>query len=147
MKREPDLIRKILFKLEDDNEAFYSFGYKDVPIEGYSPEEVYYHLNLMMDAGLVHTESFRIGKFPSRHVVGLSWRGQDLLDYARDDALWSQAVEIATTVGSGSMKEIIRALENLSEERIDRHTQNEDTCGKNGSSIPVIVELRKRNFW
>ena len=135
MKRDPDLIRKILFMLEDDNKAFYSFGYKDVPIEGYSPAEVSYHLDLMMDAGLVHTQSFYIqsfsrGTFPSRHVVGLSWRGQELLDYARDDALWSQAVEIASTVGSGSMNEIIRALENLSEERIDRHTQNEDPCGQ-----------------
>jgi len=133
--------------LEDDNRAFYSFGNKDVPIEGYSPAEVSYHLHLMMDVGLFHTESSFIRKDPSRHVVALSWRGQDLLDYARDDALWSQAVEIASTVGSGSMNEIIRALENLSEERIDRHTQNEDTCGQNGSSTPVIIELRKRNFW
>jgi len=145
MKRDPELIRKILFILEDDNKAFYSFGYEDVPIEGYSPAEVYYHLQLMMDAGLVQIESFRIGKFPSRHVVGLSWKGQDLLDYARDDALWSQAVEIASTIGSGSMKEIIRALENLSEERIDRHTQDEDTRSQSGSNLPFVIKVRK-NF-
>ena len=146
MKRDPDLIRKILFMLEDDNEAFYSFGYKNVPIEGYSPAEVSYHLHLMMEAGLLHTVRSSISKDPSRHVVGLSWRGQDLLDYARDDTLWSQAVEIASTVGSGSMNEIMRALENLSRERIDRHTQNEDTCSQNGSNLPFVIEVRK-NFW
>jgi len=53
MKRDMDLVRKILFKMErDEKKSSYSKG--NLKIVGYSPEQVKYHMQIMAQADLLH---------------------------------------------------------------------------------------------
>jgi hypothetical protein len=55
MKRDMDLIREILFKIEDAPEAT-GIGWVDVNIEGRSHEQISYHVVLLAEAGLVEAQ-------------------------------------------------------------------------------------------
>jgi hypothetical protein len=88
MKRDMELIRTLLLRSEDDKEAVKR-------AESYSVEERAYHVQLMVDAGLVEAKVARnadgapIGAVTTR----LTWAGHDFLDAMRDDTVWKKAKE------------------------------------------------------
>ena len=58
MKRDMDLIREILLKIED----YPGSDMGDIPkIEGYSEAEIYYHVWLLYDAGLIEAYNASAG--------------------------------------------------------------------------------------
>ena len=83
MKRDMDLIRRILFVMEG-----YEHGYapKNFAIENYSEEEVGFHVWLMGDAGLLDVidstshDSISPEAFPLR----ITWAGYEFLEAARE---------------------------------------------------------------
>jgi hypothetical protein len=82
MKRDMDLIRRILLQVEkqhnDPNTGF------EVRIPGRSEGEVSYHLLLLNQAGLVKALHLREGNGEERwRVFHLTWQGHDLLDTLR----------------------------------------------------------------
>jgi hypothetical protein len=84
MKRDMDLIRKILLAIE----AHPFYGKWNVPLDfGDFPEElVDYHLKLLSEANLIEAK-VRIGS--KRWVInGLTWAGHEFLDASRDDSRW-----------------------------------------------------------
>ncbi len=54
MKRDVDLARTILFAIEKDKRAT-GHGFICLNIDGYSKEEVSYHVNLLYEARLIDT--------------------------------------------------------------------------------------------
>ncbi len=94
MKRNMELIRAILLKLEEDQ----SFP-KSVKIEvdGFSGREIQYHLFLLHDAGFI--EGHRIDtESPEFCVRAITNAGHDFLAYVKNDTLWNKAKEMAGTV-------------------------------------------------
>lgn len=94
MKRDMDLIRELLLRLEAVPArpgATLVYGHHpDFQAEGFSPQEISYHLELLRDAKLVRgpKDQPRLGagiKFES-----LTWAGHDFLDSVEDDDIWSR---------------------------------------------------------
>jgi hypothetical protein len=86
MKRDMDLIRKILAMIEDSEDA-HGFQPGTITVEGYSPPLVNFHVLLLCDAGLVDGN-------PDIHpprVRRLTWEGCEFLDAYRDDTFWNNA--------------------------------------------------------
>jgi len=95
MKRDMDLVRKILLLMEASSQ-------NQVPnIEGYSSNEVGHHVYLMMQAGLIDgaditsmDDDYRIA-IPTE----LTWQGHDFLDACRNENIWNRAKESLRLVG------------------------------------------------
>lgn len=96
MKRDMELARLILMRIEAQE------NYRDnisCEFEGYTEEQVHYHIMLLSEAGLVvaiNASSMQdIQWIPQR----LTWQGHEFLDSARDNTIWSKAKEIMARTG------------------------------------------------
>ncbi|RFZ76464.1 DUF2513 domain-containing protein [Lacrimispora amygdalina] len=93
MKRDMDLCRKILFKIEElyDSTAIYN-----LEIEGYTRNQVAYHSNLLYEAGLIsdYKAQYADNEIYSFGVSSLTWDGHDFLDKIREDTTWNKVKDI-----------------------------------------------------
>ena len=98
MQRDMDLVRKILFYIEEN----YVAGGPEIPvcIDGYSDNVIYEHCILMKNDGL-------IGKIldtsalesKSCNVGNLTSEGFDLLDKIRADTVWNKTKSVISEKG------------------------------------------------
>lgn len=100
MKRDNDLIRKMLFIIED---APTGFAPHPLKVEGYTDEKVAYHAYQLIDGGYakgpVVTSSSSSG--PEGMILNLTSKGHDLAAAARSETIWRKAMAIIQTkVGS-----------------------------------------------
>lgn len=109
MKRDMDLIRQILLKLEEHEHGYAPDRLK---VAGCSDEQLGYHIHLMGQAGLLevidvtHNASTSPQTIPTR----ITWDGHEFLDAARSDTIWVRAKErLAGTLGSVSI-DVLKSL-------------------------------------
>jgi len=90
MKRDMDLVREILNWAEDQEHGFVEDNPK---IEGYSEEEIGYHIYIMNEAGLVLAEEITsmADKSPRAVLLRLTWGGYEFLGAAKDNTIWNKA--------------------------------------------------------
>ena len=93
MKRDMDLVRKILLHIEANQD-----GKITLDIPDYPQEEIYSHVALMEEKGLVEaTISRAVGSLDRIEVCAvkrLTWEGHDFLDASRNDTLWEKAKDL-----------------------------------------------------
>ena len=118
MKRDPELIRKLILAIEDlpggtvPND-FMSYFMDD----GYTYEQLGYHNFLVCDAGLAEGEDLtderqyltHEGSYSPFWVINnLTWAGHDFADNLRNETIWKQVrTKIANTGGSASVEVMI----------------------------------------
>lgn len=115
MKRDMDLIRQLLFAVEEDPMFNgQNWGQPDIykkPLEeGMSIEAIDYHVELLIEAGFLKGQS-RAG-FGSPVVNKLTWEGHEFLDNIRDQGIWSKTkkrLEGLPTVALGIVAEVAKA--------------------------------------
>jgi Hypothetical protein (DUF2513) len=88
MKRDMDLCRKILLELE---KLSFEPGFQYIEVEGYSEEDVSYHVYLLQDAGLINAQDMSSGGGSSWFPVSIRWQGHEFLNAARDNNRWEKA--------------------------------------------------------
>jgi len=105
LKRDLDLIRRILLDIETQGESASGFG--GLGDNGRDPESVQYHVQLMHDAGLIVADELVPGQWwPER----ITWAGHEFLDLARSDALWESAKrDVESKVGAAPFQ-VVRDL-------------------------------------
>ena len=107
MKRDLDLGRKILLKLE---ELPYNLGGHHFELEGYSPDQINYHLTLLEEAGLIEAINVSshdgIGWLPQR----LTWSGHDFLEASKDESRWEKAKRIVVEKGGGIAFDVLKKV-------------------------------------
>lgn len=125
MKRDMDLVRALLLRIESwdipPGGAVSNLFATDpeVQIDGYADNAVDYHLELLIDSGLVEgscniERRFRIHK--------LTPAGHDLVESIRDPAIWSETKEGVKKAG-GFTVELLRDLaKGLIKTQIAKHT-------------------------
>lgn len=102
MRRDMDLIRAIMLKLEEMPVAqgtaeVLTPGESAMAFDGYSPEQIAYHLNLITEAGLlVHH-----GRMSDGSIVfeRLSVAGHDFVDAVRSSEVWAKTKKGAEAAG------------------------------------------------
>ena len=111
VKRDMDLVRRILFEAE---ELPALDAGERLDIEGYSQEEISYHLKIMAQASLIEARASRYAGAGYWEIRGLTWRGHEFLDHARDTSRWKKALELAKEkVGVLSFEALKQILERL----------------------------------
>lgn len=90
MKRDMNLVREILIWM--DNQEHGRVNNNPI-IEGYSKEEIGYHVYIMSEAGLVkaHDMTSHGDKSPNAELLQLTWDGHEFLSAAKDDTIWAKA--------------------------------------------------------
>ena len=104
MKRDMDLIRDLLFYLENQTAA--AAGKPDqISIKGHTAREIEYHCLLLHQAGFITAEAIRSSSDPSRivklaMVFELTWSGHEFLETVRPAQRWTKVKELAGKIGS-----------------------------------------------
>ena len=109
MQRDMNLIRQILFKMDDNPSGF---APADFVIEGYSEDQVSYHIWLLGQAKLMIVEEVTnlVSTSPGAIPMNLTWEGHDFIDAARNDTTWSRAMERAKSVGGTLSFAVLKQL-------------------------------------
>jgi len=110
MKRDMEIIRKILMQLEEAPTH-------DVPvqlnIEGYRPEEINYNVGIAWKGGLIELYGKPISSLNSdtRYLPkSLTWEGHEFLDASRNENAWKRMLNTIKEKGGGLAFEIVKAL-------------------------------------
>jgi hypothetical protein len=110
MKRDLELVRKILLKVEQiptyDQPV-------ELNIENYKTEEINYHVGIMWQAGLLNIfdKPIKTLNSPTRYLLtGLTWQGHEFLDASRSENAWKKAMKTIKDKGGGLTFEIVKAL-------------------------------------
>ena len=88
MKRDLDLIRTILTTLENQNSTIADV----LSIEGYDDGLVAFHVNLLIDAGLIKgIQGEELGGIITAMAGSITWNGYEFLDASRNKDIWEKA--------------------------------------------------------
>jgi hypothetical protein len=129
MKRDMDLIRELMLKLEElpvgpgdnvhiqpDNGSLLVEGSSVVPVGEYSADEIEYHLSLIEKARFI--EPTRHGPAVGIMFKGLSWSGHDFLDSVRSPDVWDRTKQAVSTAGGFTVDLLVFAAKTYLENRI-----------------------------
>ena len=109
MKRDMDLVRPILLRIEESNNDS-RLGINDLEIPGYSSAEVSYHVMILNEAGLIETYHLSTMANDIWRPKRLTWSGHEFLDAARNDSIWKKAKEKASSMNFELLKELLLNL-------------------------------------
>lgn len=106
MKRDADLIRQLLLRIEAqrlgvggavDQVLTLSASKPPLCLEGEDPDEVQYNMRLLAEAGYLQMPKTQFtGSF---NIRGLTWAGHDFLDSVRDEDVWRKTKDGALKAG------------------------------------------------
>lgn len=100
MKRDMDLIRAILLKVEEDGEP----ELRHVPaIDGYDEATITSHVALLVDAGFISAIDASTLDSEDYLQIGLTWAGHEFLDNVRDPEIWRTTKAGAAKIGTFSI--------------------------------------------
>jgi hypothetical protein len=107
MKRDIDLVRKILFQVDEKGQPR---GWVDLEIPGYAPEQIAHHIWLLQDGGLIEAQDLsHLGALDYRPKK-LTWAGHEFLDAARNDTVWNRTKEMVKEKGGSIPFEVLKGL-------------------------------------
>jgi hypothetical protein len=140
MKRDMDLIRKILLYLEAETPVekggFYSIDFDSMAAAlGSTFESLNYQLILLYEANLIDGAAYRGKGYPSgsdrlyencsvisvspRH---LTWEGQEFLETVRDEEVWQNTKRAAKSIGSFGLDTLKELGKGFIKKKIKDHT-------------------------
>lgn len=103
MRRDMDLVRKILMAIEAEPSGY---APQELKIEGYTKEQIGYHVLIMIEAGLI--EGQEVTTLGSATPVGMAtrmtWDGHEFLDACRENSRWRKAKDVANQVGGVTLE-------------------------------------------
>jgi len=112
MKRDMELVRKILMELVDSE---FSSDMGLPGIDGYDEDEIRHHALIMRDAGLlaftegVKTEGVIFGPMEDLQLRP-TWEGHEFLEKTRDEKIWRSVVSKTKEMTGGLSFQIIQSL-------------------------------------
>jgi len=116
MKRDMDLVRKMLLAIETDSSGFAP----KIEIPNYTQEQIGYHAVLLGEAGLaiVVNVTSAGSKSPEAMITRLTWTGHEFVDAARENQTWNQAKDMIGKVGSASFQIWVAILAQLAQKKL-----------------------------
>lgn len=123
MKLNPDCIRDILLVIEEKSTFSNFVWFEDLQksnlSQKYDLETILYHVRQASESGLLlDVNSFAGGNF---YIKDLSPKGHEFLADIRKDTNWAKTKEIASKVGSFSLKSLVSIAANVISSSINQH--------------------------
>lgn len=98
MKRNWDLIRKILLKLEEKSDT--TSWLQSDEIKGFDAKIVAYHYGLLTEAGLIKSLELSSLEEEDYAALSLTWQGHEFLDKIKNENVWNK---VKSTLQSKSL--------------------------------------------
>lgn len=110
MKRDLDLIRRILLDLEaKEGLSYLQMKYEDIDVATRG-----YHAELLVDAGFVKGKvKYREDGLPIPFLMNLTWEGHEFLNSIREEKVYNKVTAILKPMGGFTMevlKEVASAV-------------------------------------
>ena len=100
-KRDMDLVRTILLGVEKDGTP----ALRQMPVvDGVDKSIVAYHIQMMLEAGLVSAIDASSISAKNYLEISLTWEGHEFLENIRDPEVWRKTKAGAAKVGSFSLR-------------------------------------------
>jgi hypothetical protein len=98
MKRDMDLVRELLLKIEA---APPRASWKAIvtTTDNDEAEKALWHLKLIEEAGLIRSKPLHVQGMRYPEMIELTWEGHDFLDSVRDPKIWEKTKEGAEAAG------------------------------------------------
>lgn len=107
MKRDMELVRTILLKLEEiPLEEMSTF----LEIDGYDQQTISFHVMLLDEAGLVRGTDASGFSDISWFADRLTWEGYEFLEASKDDENWKRAMSLVASKGGGMVFEVLKQI-------------------------------------
>jgi len=105
VKRDMDLIRALLLRIEEHDIVVYISDLKGAPsLQDFEDDVLIYHLDLMEEAGLINGKrTSGLSTVGPWIVQRLTWEGHEFLDTVRDPDIWKKTKNGASKAGSWSI--------------------------------------------
>lgn len=113
MKRDLELIRKIVLAVEDSDGGW---APDPLEIEGYTDAQIAYHCYLLIDAGLAKGADLTTfgSDGPEAQITQLTWAGHEFVASARNEQIWRKAMsQVQKNGGSITLGVLIELLSGL----------------------------------
>jgi hypothetical protein len=107
MKRDMDLIRELLLRIESTNNLPKDL---DLSFPAHHDSTVAYHLRLLVEARLITYIDTSTMQGESYLVTGLTWDGHDFLEASRDETRWRNAKEMIAKKGGGMVFDVVKQV-------------------------------------
>jgi hypothetical protein len=106
MKRDMDLVRKILLEMEEDDFNALS----DIRIEGYTPEQIGFHSYIMAQAGLIESidATCMSDLMPNHMPRTLTWDGYEFIASVKDPTTWEKAKKTVLLPAGGLVFSVVK---------------------------------------
>lgn len=130
MKRDMELVRKLLFYLEEQTVAKFQ-ECEDIHIDGFDSSQIGHHLVWMYQGGLLSGEISRSSSTPERIIsvypFDLTWKGHEFLNDVRDSVVWIQAKKVSKSIQSASFQIIWDLAKAIIRKKLNDATDGEYT--------------------
>ena len=102
MKRDMELIKKIMLNIENDEPT--------LEIQGYEKSNIFFHVNLLIDAGYLNGKSVMgNGHIPvDVKIMNITYSGYDFLDLLKDDNKFKVLKDLGKFVSAETLKAVIQ---------------------------------------
>ena len=129
MKRDMDLIRLILLRVEEQDPN--TSSYESITIDGYTSGEVREHIKLLANAGMISDVYHDLDG--NVWVRSITWDGYDYLDKVRDNTIWKKTKD---TIKEKGLPLIFDTIKTISSAFITAATEGvANSIIKNGGQI------------
>jgi hypothetical protein len=106
MKRDMELVRLILIEIEKQPKYQPII---DLAINGYTPEEINYHIMLMREAELIVATDISANDKLDWIIDRLTWQGYEFLEASKNTDAWNRTKEIMAKSG-GFVFEVAKSI-------------------------------------
>jgi predicted transcriptional regulator len=107
MERDMDLCREILAAIEDAPFANY---FERIEVDGYTQQQIYYHIWLLYNAGLIDAFDSSSMDGPRWNARKMTMAGHEFLEIARNDTNWKKAKDIIVSKGQTLSIEALKVV-------------------------------------
>jgi predicted transcriptional regulator len=108
MRRDMDLVRQILLKLEEQNEN--RAVRLENELEGFDHDSIIYHIMILSEANFINAIDASGARRPYYIAKSLTWQGHEFLDAIRNDTVWNQVKDEVKEKGGSIPFDLLKAL-------------------------------------
>lgn len=121
MQRDMDLCRAILLEIAGHPSPLTSNAFLKIEIDGYSQEQIWYHIKLLSQAGLMEAIDYTTQRQAEWLARDLTWQGHEFLDAYRDNTRWQTSKQILQkAVGSLTLEGLKQLIPKLVGEGLEK---------------------------
>ncbi len=139
MKRDMDLLRELLLKLESfpkEPGAIYGFAGDgpEVAVDGASPDQIIYHLELLSEAGFIESPGLA-----GREILfkRLTWSGHDFLDSVRDPKVWAKTKQGVGAAGGFTIDLLKDLAKGFMKKQVEEYTGMKSIGSTTATGCPI----------